>query len=343
MPAVLRSLAAASCALALALAGCGGDDDGGGSGSGSDENPVAQVPSGLQEQVSAAQDPKESDFPATKGRTLQDVADAIGGGPEMGLAGSVFRAGEDNRIAFGVIDDTAGFVYGKTALYYAKSPTSPAKGPFPAPADVLVTDPPYRSEQAATEADPFAAVYATHVKLPRQPGPYAVMAVTLVDGKPVAAPSRLEVITRAQDKVPEVGEQAPKVKTDTVASAGGDVEAIDTRRPTSDMHGDFSELVGARPVALLFATPQLCQSRVCGPVVDVALQQRARYGDEVEFIHQEVYVDNEAGKGLREPLQAFGLPTEPWLFTIDRSGEVAARLEGSFGIESFRSAIEAAL
>ena len=56
---MLRSLAAASCALALALAGCGGDDDGGGSGSGSDENPVAQVPSGLQEQVGAAQDPKE--------------------------------------------------------------------------------------------------------------------------------------------------------------------------------------------------------------------------------------------------------------------------------------------
>ena len=63
----------ASCALALALAGCGGDDDGGGSESGSAENPVAQVPSGLQEQVRAAQDPQQSDFPATEGRTLQDA------------------------------------------------------------------------------------------------------------------------------------------------------------------------------------------------------------------------------------------------------------------------------
>ena len=182
---MLRSLAVASCALALALAGCGGDD-GGGSGSGSDENPVAQVPSGLQEQVGAAQDPKASEFPATEGRTLQEVADAIGGGPEMGLAGSVFRAGEDNRIAFGVIDDTAGFVYGKTALYYAKSPTSPAKGPFPAPADVLVTDPPYRSEQAATEADPFAAVYAAQVPF-KTPGNYSILAVTQSGGKNVAA------------------------------------------------------------------------------------------------------------------------------------------------------------
>ena len=342
---MLRLLAAAACALALVLAGCGGDDgDGGAGGDGTQENPVAQVPSGLQEQVRAAQDPKESDFPATEGRTLQEVADSIGGGPEMGMAGSVFRAGEDNRIAFGVIDDTAGFVYGKTALYYAKSPTSPAKGPFPAPADVLVTDPPYRSEQAATEADPFAAVYATNVKLPKQPGPYAVMAVTLVDGKPVAAPGQIQTIAPGDDKIPAVGDAAPLVQTDTVASAGGDVESIDTRRPTSDMHEDsFAEVAGKKPVALLFATPQLCQSRVCGPVVDIALQLKAKYGDQLDFIHQEVYTDNDPNKGLREPLQQFGLPSEPWLFVVDKDGKITSRLEGSFGLDAFDQALQTAL
>ena len=58
------------------------------------------------------------------------MADEIGGGPQMGLAGSVFVAGEQNRVAFGVIDDQAGFVYGKTALYVARTPDSPAKGPY---------------------------------------------------------------------------------------------------------------------------------------------------------------------------------------------------------------------
>ena len=43
---MIRLLAATACALALVLAGCGGDDDGGG---GTQEDPVAQVPSGLQE------------------------------------------------------------------------------------------------------------------------------------------------------------------------------------------------------------------------------------------------------------------------------------------------------
>lgn len=332
-------LPAALCALILAVAGCGGGGDGG---SDAPEDPVAQVPSGLQDKVREARAPQPSEFPATGGKTLQALADEIGGGPQMGLASSVFVAGRENRVAFGVIDQNAGFLYGKTALYVARSPGAPAKGPYVAPADVLVTDPPYRSQQGATEADPFAAVYAAQVPFAK-PGGYAVMAVTLVDGRPVAAPSQIKVVSSAKDEVPEVGERAPKVQTDTVASAGGDVEAIDTRRPTSDMHGDFAKLVGSKPVALLFATPQLCQSRVCGPVVDVALQLRARYGDEVDFIHQEVYTDNDPNKGLRKPLQTFHLPTEPWLFVVDEDGTITARLEGSFGLDAVEQALKTAL
>jgi hypothetical protein len=333
------ALVAALAALTLAAAGCGGDDGGSDTPA---KDPVAQVPSSLQDKVRAAQDPQPSEFPKPGGKTLQALADEIGGGPEMGLAGSVYVAGEQNRVAFGVIDDQAGFVYGKTALYVARTPESPAKGPYVAPADVLVTEAPYRSQQAATEADPFAAVYAAQVPFAKT-GQYAVMAVTIVNGKPVAAPGQLKVIAKADDQIPEVGEPAPKVQTDTIASAGGDVEAIDTRRPTSDMHENFADQVGKQPVALLFATPQLCQSRVCGPVVDVGLQLRSRYGDDVEFIHQEVYTDNDPNKGLRKPLQEFKLPTEPWLFVVDRDGKVTARLEGSFGLNAFEQALKTAL
>ena len=328
--------AALLAALAIAAAGCGGGD------SGKASDPVSQVPSGLQEKVRGAQDPQPADFPAAKGKSLQELANSIGGGPQMGLAGSVYLAGQDNRVAFGVIDQNAGFLYGKTALYVARTPKAPARGPYVAPADVLVTEPPYRSQQAATEADPFAAVYAAQVPFKR-PGKYTVLAVTIADGKPVAAPGQLKVTTSAQDKIPEVGDPAPKVTTDTVAAAGGDVEAIDTRRPTSDMHADFAKVVGTKPVALVFATPQLCQSRVCGPVVDEALQLRAQYGDKIDFIHQEVYADNDPNKGLRKPLQEFNLQTEPWLFVVGKDGKITARLEGSFGLAAFEHALQTAL
>jgi hypothetical protein len=105
----------------------------------------------------------------------------------------------------------------------------------------------------------------------------------------------------------------------------------------------LDKVLGKKPVALLFSTPQLCQSRVCGPVTDIAVQLKAEYGDRVEFIHQEVYADNDPNQGLREPLQAFRLRTEPWLFVVDENGKITERLEGSFGLNAFENALQTAL
>jgi hypothetical protein len=322
----------------VAVAGCGGNGDSG--------DPVTQVPEegGLQSRVREAAQPRAADFPTSEGKTLQQLAEEVkgGGSVEAGLATSVFTVG-DNRLAFGVIDDQGQFVYGRTAVYVAQSPTDPAKGPFVAPADVLVTEGRYRSRQAATEADPFAAVYAAQVPFDRK-GPWSILTVTLTEGTLVAAPAQVQVTTKKADEIPDVGEAPPKVETDTLESASGNVESIDTRVPPSDMHArSFADVVGTKPVALLFATPQLCQSRVCGPVTDVALQLKAKYGDQVEFIHQEVYVDNDANKGLRKPLQQFRLRTEPWLFVADADGKITARMEGSFGLTAFEDAIKSAL
>jgi hypothetical protein len=323
-------------AVAL-LAGCGGGSDA--------KDPVAQVPAkgGVRAQVRAAQAVTAADFPATGGRTLQQVADAAGtSGPQLGMASSIFTVGR-NRVAFGIIDNRSGFVYGKTALYVAPGPNKPAEGPFPAPADVLMTQGRYRSKQAATEADPFAAVYSAQIPF-KKPGDYAILAVTQTGDKTLASPGQIKVIARRDDRIPGVGELAPKVETDTLGSARGDIASIDTRVPPSDMHAkSFADVVGRKPVALLFATPQLCQSRVCGPVVDVALQMKAKYGDRVEFIHQEVYRDNNPNKGLREPLKRFNLPTEPWLFVVGKDGRITARLEGSFGLGAFERALKTAL
>jgi hypothetical protein len=63
----------------------------------------------------------------------------------------------------------------------------------------------------------------------------------------------------------------------------------------------------------------------------------------MEFIHQEVYVDNTVDRGLRPPLARFGLTSEPWLFVMDRKGRVTARLEGSFGFTAMERAIRTGL
>jgi hypothetical protein len=321
--------------LALTLAGCGGDTKQEESSKGTDD--LAGVEFG--DAIRAARSVEAADLPATRGRTLQQIAGRLPA-IQLGLATSVFTPGA-NRLAFGMLDQANTFVYGETGIYVARTPDGKALGPFPAPADPLVVEPPFRSRGAADPAGEIAAIYHARVELPRA-GRWYVLAVTRSQGKMFGASSMIDV-TR-DDPIPAVGEQPPRVQTETLASAGGDIEAIDTRVPPSDMHEtDFRDVLGEKPVALIFATPRLCQTRVCGPVVDIAAQMKDEYGDRMEFIHQEVYVDNEVSKGLRPPLEAFGLQTEPWLFTIDADGRVAARLEGSFGIDEFREAVEAAL
>ena len=78
-------------------------------------------------------------------------------------------------------------------------------------------------------------------------------------------------------------------------------------------------------------------------MVDVALQMKKAYGDRVEFIHPEVYRDNDPNLGIRDPLVRFDLRTEPWLFVVDEDGRITARLEGSFGLDAFERALNTAL
>jgi hypothetical protein len=328
---VLRAVAGWASVGVLLFAGCGGDDD---------SSSESTSESGIQQAPEAAADPQLADFPAAEGRTLQQIADLARPGTNFGLATSHYVPGT-NRLAFGLLDGSNTFVYAPTAVYTAPTPGDPAQGPFLAPADSLVTEPAFRSKQAALEGDAIASIYSTEIRLPG-PGRYAILALTRAGGELFGATS--QITARANDTIPAVGDRPPAVETDTLEDSGGDISEIDTRQPPSDMHEvSFQDVVGQEPVALLFATPALCQSRVCGPVTDIAVQLQEEYGDEVEFIHQEVYVDNDVNKGLRPPLRAFNLPTEPWLFTVDADGQVAARLEGSFGVNEFEQAVQAAL
>jgi hypothetical protein len=124
----------------------------------------------------------------------------------------------------------------------------------------------------------------------------------------------------------------------------GDISEIETRIPPDSMHDtDYADVLGKEPILIVFATPQFCQTRVCGPTVDIVEQVKSKIGDEATFIHMEVFNDNDPGKGPRPQLQAFNLETEPWAFVIDRKGRITARFEGAFGAEELTRATEAAI
>jgi hypothetical protein len=305
--------------LAFGASACGGNSDG-------DET--------------AREAPSAKDFPSAAGMSIEDVLNAQKPSETVASpAASVFKVG-DNRYPFGVFDvGGAQIDDAEVALYFAKSPQSTVQGPLPARVESLETKPAFRAKgsQGPGEASTFYLV--DDVKFNRS-GPWLAMAVIKTDDGFEA--TRLPSPNVGQfPNVAAVGDKAPVISTPTADSVGGDLSKIDTRQPPDDMHEtDFKNVVGKKPVALQFATPALCQTRVCGPVVDIAEQVKTESGEGVEFIHQEIYNDNDPSKGLRPQLRPYGLQTEPWMFLIGKDGKIKQRIEGPFSVEELTAGIE---
>jgi hypothetical protein len=284
--------------------------------------------------------PPTSQFPSAKGETITSLLRGSGAKPTklvIAPAEQVFGLGE-NRYSFGVftrgneqVDDA------KVALYFAKSDSAPLEGPLPARVETLEVKPAYRA--AGEDPDQAKNVYVVPKVDFQKKGPW--VAVAMIDGKDGLEASRVPSPVVGENSVPEVGEEAPLIHTPTADDVGGDLAKIDTRIPHDQMHQvDFADVVGKEPIVLVFATPALCQSRVCGPVVDVAQQVADSYEGEADFIHMEVYNDNEIAKGIRPQLRAYHLPTEPWTFLIDRHGVIRDRIEGAYGVSELEQAMQ---
>jgi hypothetical protein len=289
--------------------------------------------------VIAAEHPHAAQFPAVEGNTLEQLARLAQAHTRFAAATVTLTPG-DRRVAFGILTSSEGFVYAPTAIYIANSLKSRAQGPFLAPADPMTVTSRYRSnEDEGPEG--LQAIYTANVLLPRA-GDYAVLVLTRTAHGLAGAVAHIAVARSSP--IPDVGQRPPAIATDTLASVNGRTELLTTRIPPEDMHTvSFKAVLGKHPIALLFSTPQLCQSRVCGPVTDIAVQLQHEFGARITFIHEEVYLDNQPSRGLRPQLKAFHVTTEPWLFTINRNGVIAARLEGAFGTNALRRAVEMAL
>jgi hypothetical protein len=345
----VRPSAVAVCALVLA--GCGGAHSATTSGSDSAASNSSTVFSGSASPVStvgkqpavdeltSAQDPRATEFPAVDGRSLNQLAQLASSAAILSPATATFTPGT-RRLAFALTDTAQRFVYAPTAVYMASTQTSSAKGPFLAPADLIGVAPQYRSVQNAGPGA-IQAIYWTEVPI-SHPGVFDVLTLTRAGGKLIA--SLGEIAAASSTPIPGVGQRPPDVSTDTLASVHGNVSLVTTRLPPEEMHSaSLNQVLGKRPIALLFSTPELCTSRVCGPVTDIMVSLQRQFASRITFIHQEIYVDNDPSKGERPPEHAFHIETEPWLFTINRQGIITARLEGAFGVNEARQALQAAL
>lgn len=143
----------------------------------------------------------------------------------------------------------------------------------------------------------------------------------------------------AEPQVVAVGEAAPVATNPLPGSPGVPAAAIDSRAddrgvPDTELHRVTvaDALSAARPLMVVVSTPVYCISRFCGPITDTINQLAAQYGDQMNFIHLEVWADFErkrinesAGQWIYRHDRSDA--NEPWVFVISASGTVAERFD----------------
>jgi hypothetical protein len=208
--------------------------------------------------------------------------------------------------------------------------------------------PPFLEEEAKLEriglpgGDEADATHIFVATLPlTRPGRYWLLAEPEGGAEKVQALGNVVVV--AEDDAPDVGDAAIASDTPTLSSTGGDTSSLTTRTPPDEslLRYSIAESLEAKvPFLVTFATPKFCASRTCGPVVDVVEEVSRRFeGENVRFIHVEVFEDNDPAKGFNRWMREWNLPTEPWTFLVGADGKIAARFEGTVSVLELEEAV----
>ena len=139
-----------------------------------------------------------------------------------------------------------------------------------------------------------------------------------------------------KSKTPALGAPVPASQTLTGVTPA-EIEKFCSARPADPFHrlSVAEALTRRKPLVVLFASPSFCTSRTCGPSLEVLSALHSIHGDEVNFIHVEIYKDGQPGeKGEMVPAVAeWALPSEPWLFVVGSDGRLGDKFEGSITVE----------
>ena len=154
----------------------------------------------------------------------------------------------------------------------------------------------------------------------------------------------LRIVVLAHPRAPAVGSKAIASQTPTIASTHGNLAELTTRTPPDTKLLDYSvagSIAAHKRFVLVFATPKFCQSRTCGPVVDVVDAVRKQFtGSGIRFIHVEVYKNNNPGLGYNQWVKQWHLPSEPWIFLVGSDGRIKARFEGSVSVQELAASVK---
>ena len=153
------------------------------------------------------------------------------------------------------------------------------------------------------------------------------------DGSSSAVEVRFPVAEMAYSVT--VGQEAPASASRTLAGEG-DIAKLTTgshRDPELYQYSIAEAIERDRPLLIVFASPAFCTNAVCGPQVEIASELAEVYGNEVDFVHVDLYSNPHEIQGdlsvakLTPLLEEWGLSSQEWTFIVDADGIVTHRFE----------------
>ena len=245
------------------------------------------------------------------------------------MASSDFAIGR-NRVSFLLVRDDSSLVSAPLAdVYYRPSGSGPATKTLARLVSIGV-------DGSLAAKDDVKQIYVANLQLLRSGKQWIV-----IQPRGIAFQGFQILDVKAKPTAVAVGDKAPASNNPTVATKSA--SKITTSRPpdTGLLRYSVAESLSARvPFVVAFATPAYCQSRTCGPTVDVMDAVRRRFESRgIRFIHVEIYEDNLPGNGVNRWVKEWKLPTEPWVYVVDRNGVVRDRFEGAISVLELEQSI----
>ena len=137
---------------------------------------------------------------------------------------------------------------------------------------------------------------------------------------------------------PPIGAPAPRSHNPTLGQVP--LSQLDSGRPPDTMHRiSIARAIALhRPLVILFASAAYCGTFQCVPEITAVSDVQRRYHAQIDFVHIDIF------RGARPPALSstalqWHIPSQPWIFIVDRSGRVAAKFEGPTAESEIESSI----
>ena len=167
-----------------------------------------------------------------------------------------------------------------------------------------------------------------------------------VEGRGMDGHHQLIVTDPSDIQLIQIGQKMPSIQTPTMQN-NLEINPICTKSSgPCTLHKESLDesLSKPTPTALLISTPQFCQQDVCGPALDILIEQSELLGEKLSIIHAEVFKEPAKQNFSVTPVvEAFGLTFEPSLIVANNENVVTSILHFAMDTKEVSKALSTVL